>query len=336
VERLGKLINAPGEDIRKLERGNFLLGTWQLVQVAAKLNTGVMSLLIEKKRQLIALGRKNGTTESVRITRLKKELEQWEHDSPFIRLMPGSGKIADLLESIVLYTDRLQNYSTERIMPDGKAQLIIDLEHSSAVVVGPHDVPVDLPLKGKSHKIIIRFQPYGLYRLTGIPQDQLLNRVLDAQYIFGNDTLLLKETLRSCKSYDEQKTALYAFFMARLPRHDRSVVEEKVVRYLVDHIDEPIARLVKISGYSAKHLIHLFRIHTGFTPKMFQQVMQFAESIRQMSLLPTHHLSGLSLSANYVDQSHLIRQFKRFSGFTPSAYLKTGNSCPRMVLLEND
>jgi hypothetical protein len=188
-----------------MERGNFLLSTWQLVQVAAKLNTDVMSLLMEKKRQLIALGRRNGKAESVRITRLKKTLKQWEHDSPVIRLMPGSEKIADFLESIVLYTDQLQNYSTERIMPDGKAQLIIDLEHSSAVVVGPHDVPVDLPLKGKSYKIIVRFQPYGLYAFTGIPQDQLLNRVLDTAYIFGNDILLLKETLRSCRSYDEQK-----------------------------------------------------------------------------------------------------------------------------------
>ncbi len=129
-------------------------------------------------------------------------------------------------------------------------------------------------------------------------------------------------------SYDYR---LNNFFIERVPDAEDHVVERHVMDYVINHIDDPIGTLVKKAGYSYRHLIHLFRNYTGLTPKVFQQVKKFAVSINEISLLPTQQLSNARWKHNYFDDAHFIRQFNRFSGFTPSDYLKTGNTCARLV-----
>lgn len=293
-----------------------------------------MKLWMERQRQLILLGTNNNRrNESVRQKVLLNELKQWEQTPPLIDLLSTSGYVADVIDSMVVYSGQLPNFSHERIMPDGKAQLIIDLDRPSAVVIGPHNSARDIPVNKKACQIIVRFQPHGLYLLTGIPQHRLFNRVLDAETIFGKAIRPLLSDLSSGQSVSKMEVQLHRFFKAKLFINYAPSVQEKVVRFVINHIKEPVSLLVKKSGYSSKHLTHLFRDYTGFTPKELQQVMQFANTIEQISLLPAHHLSGDVSDTGYYDQSHVIRQFKRFSGLTPSEYLKTGNSCSRKVFL---
>jgi len=148
---------------------------------------------------------------------------------------------------------------------------------------------------------------------------------------YGSISQLCEDLLCSQKPI-QMETTLNRFFTERIPDNEARLVERRVTQFIVSHIDEPVSLLVKKSGYSSKHLIHLFRTYTGLTPKAFQQVRQFAVSINEVSLLPNDRLSGAAWSHSYFDDAHFIRQFTRFSGFTPTDYLKTGNTCSRMVL----
>ena len=332
--QLAELMHIRLDDIWKVEREKKLLSKWQLFQLAAKLNLNESNILIAVQKQLIAMGCKSGGSSSSRTASLIEELNQLQEKPPSVKVLPLVQRLPDFLESIVYFEKSAPERKYERIMPDGKPKLIIDLDKRQSIVVGQHNIPHDILVKGNIHKIIIRFNPYGLYLFTGISQDKLLNRVLEAEYIFGNAIHRLEDDLHSCRNSDGLKETLHSFFINKMPvRDDLHFVEEQVVRFLVNHIDEPIAQLVKKTGYSSKHLIHFFRTYTGLTPKGFQQVIQFANGIQQISLLPTHHLSRFDLDTTYFDQPHFTRQFKRFSGFSPSEYLKTGNSCSRMVLM---
>jgi AraC-like DNA-binding protein len=63
-----------------------------------------------------------------------------------------------------------------------------------------------------------------------------------------------------------------------------------------------------------------FRRATGSTPKRFAELVRFHHLIDRMPVATAASWSGLAVEAGYYDQSHVIRDFKRFAGFTPADY----------------
>lgn len=331
VGRLAQINPMQAELLRKIEQGKILPSKWELVQIAGRFGLNAKTLLIAQQRQLIAKSTAGGRPVSERTQLLVRDLQQWEEKFSSVKVIPLSWQLAGCVESIVYFESLDQPYAFERVMPDGMAQLVINLDESLPVVIGQHDMPLCIGLKKNIRKIIVRFQPYGLYLLTRIPQDQLLNRVLDAEHIFGKAVSELHERLCFCQHPIQMELLLNKFFTERILVAEDHQVERRVMDFVISHIDDPIGMLVKKAGYSYRHLIYLFRNYTGLTPKVFQQVKKFAVSISEISHLPSQRLSIASWKHDYFDDAHFIRQFNRFSGFTPSEYLKTGNTCARLV-----
>jgi AraC-like DNA-binding protein len=73
-----------------------------------------------------------------------------------------------------------------------------------------------------------------------------------------------------------------------------------------------VAALAAEAEMSHKKFIRLFTDEVGFTPKIylrvarFQRVLETGDAVEQ---------------GGYFDQSHFIRDFREFSGLTPTEYL---------------
>jgi methylphosphotriester-DNA--protein-cysteine methyltransferase len=75
-------------------------------------------------------------------------------------------------------------------------------------------------------------------------------------------------------------------------------------------------------GYSHKHIIHLFKEKCGLAPKMIQRVFRFNRVLIKALQHSSMNWTSLSHEGGYTDQSHFIRDFKQFTGFTPQALNK--------------
>jgi AraC-like DNA-binding protein len=88
------------------------------------------------------------------------------------------------------------------------------------------------------------------------------------------------------------------------------------------NVDDLCAR----SGYSKRMLERQFRNYIGNTPKeylrkeRFGRIMRIISSDMRNSIIRDRNLTALAYDFEFCDQSHMIREFKRFSGVTPSAY----------------
>jgi len=71
-----------------------------------------------------------------------------------------------------------------------------------------------------------------------------------------------------------------------------------------------------------RSLQRLFAEHVGVSPKMFSRICQFQPAFRQLSAGDFSRLSDIAYDNGYADQSHLIRVFREFTGFTPGVYLE--------------
>jgi len=63
----------------------------------------------------------------------------------------------------------------------------------------------------------------------------------------------------------------------------------------------------------------LFVQYTGLTPKLYSQINRFQNSL-QLVREGNSSLTSIAYECGYADQSHFIREFKSFTGLTPSGY----------------
>ena len=83
----------------------------------------------------------------------------------------------------------------------------------------------------------------------------------------------------------------------------------------------PIGLLARQAGWSHKHLITKFRQQIGLTPKTAARLLRFEHAWRQLSGGEPAHWDRLAADGGYADQSHLIREFREFTGGTPADFL---------------
>ena len=85
-----------------------------------------------------------------------------------------------------------------------------------------------------------------------------------------------------------------------------------------------VAEIQRAAGYSPRHFIALFRAAVGLTPKHYYRVKRFTNVVRRLAEGKVESLADLSAEAGYSDQAHLTREFREFSGVSPTRYRPRG------------
>jgi AraC-like DNA-binding protein len=170
--------------------------------------------------------------------------------------------------------------------------------------------------------IQIIFQPGALYRLTGIPLNELNDEYLEADCVFSKDIQFVNEQFHHAKNYSEMVTIANQF----VARVIKKVVKEShpldaVAQLMLKH-DAAISLdwLARESCLSIKQFERNFKDRTGVTPKLFSRLIRFDNAFRIKNAKP--HLDWLSVAidCNYYDYQHLVRDYKDFTGFSPKAF----------------
>lgn len=82
-----------------------------------------------------------------------------------------------------------------------------------------------------------------------------------------------------------------------------------------------IAALSDAVSVSDNHLATQFKAHVGVTPKRLARIYRFARLILSLDALHPVDWSQLAHGGGYFDQAHFSKEFKDFTGHTPTAYL---------------
>ena len=78
-----------------------------------------------------------------------------------------------------------------------------------------------------------------------------------------------------------------------------------------------MADLRDLVGMTTKRLIALFRAEVGLSPKAYARIRRLQASLRLLG-----SMSGARVAAEvgYFDQAHFVREFRSFTGMTPTEY----------------
>lgn len=171
-----------------------------------------------------------------------------------------------------------------------------------------------------------RLTPYGLAAFTSQPPSSFQNRVVDAESVFPGFADL-RRGLGEAEP-EHAFAALGDFLLQRLrPNYKADPRTERATRILAEQ-DVEIGVLAADLGISPSTLERVMIRDCGVTAKAYSDVCRFNRMVTQAAALPKGSVPGRELLhlADYYDQPHLIRSFKRFSGFTPTEYLQVVQS----------
>jgi transcriptional regulator GlxA family with amidase domain len=82
-------------------------------------------------------------------------------------------------------------------------------------------------------------------------------------------------------------------------------------------------RIEELADYchaSVRQLERRFQRVVGVSPKFFARTLRFEQAQRHLMFDPETDLTGLAYQCGYFDQAHFIKEFRAFTGKTPSEY----------------
>lgn len=237
----------------------------------------------------------------------------------------------------------LNNKQTEiqkfRLFSDGNTGLVFSAKNKLISGISAYEIKDYLPasfLYGQLNSfkdlyseneielIIVVFQPNGIHQLLGIPANEFHDSIIPVEDIFDEKITTLQESLLQ-QNNEIRVELLNSFF--------RSLITSKTAsnQFLINHSltfiiknkgHFSIKQLVEYTGYTERHLERKFKECIGLNPKKFGNVIRlhyFLKLVKDKT--DDINLTSICYDAGFSDQSHLIKEFRKHTGITPTEYI---------------
>ncbi|WP_067972438.1 helix-turn-helix domain-containing protein [Mycolicibacter icosiumassiliensis] len=173
----------------------------------------------------------------------------------------------------------------------------------------------------------LALHPLASRALFGVPAAELSVTDFDAAPMLGRRAVDLHEQLAAARSWPDAFALVSSYLVAQQRRRGSTVRPEVTHAWQLLRRSRgraPVAGVAEQVGLSQRHLTTLFRREVGRTPKTVATLMRFeyatsriAEDARRGRV----DLAGIAAESGYCDQAHLTRDFVRFAGTSPRAWL---------------
>lgn len=168
--------------------------------------------------------------------------------------------------------------------------------------------------------IKVGFEPGGLHRLIGIPMHEMVtNCEFDSCDFFGREISFVTEQLAATATYDEMVAIIEKYLLKKVHLLKPRLPIDSALPYIIKQgglID--IDRLSTLACLSTRQLERIFKERIGLTPKFFARLVRFVKAWTIRENNTGISWTKIAYECGYFDQMHLIKDFKKFTGTTPS------------------
>jgi AraC-like DNA-binding protein len=224
------------------------------------------------------------------------------------------------------------------IVPDGRAKILIPYKNSLSVIMDGS------PTYTKEHQIFlagiqtnprticspstdtgtigVELTPKGLYHFFKLSLHEIADRIYSFEHLFGAWGVRLQNRIGDIEPPHEKIAFLQAALtdLLRGNKKNYALLDRTVDLLIQSHGMIRIHELAKQTGYSKRYLDMLFKEHVGVSPKSLARILRFQYFYQSWTQENTPAVSTDTVYSYYYDQSHFIKEFKRFSGYTPQNY----------------
>ncbi|MBO9730299.1 MAG: helix-turn-helix transcriptional regulator [Chitinophaga sp.] len=260
--------------------------------------------------------------------------------------------LAPYIKCYYIYESDTTAAFDDTVFPSGCVEIIFNLgsghwqtaANNTFVTTPPIELwgqitrPLAIKSTGRNVMLGIRFYPHAAAVFLRDPVDLFNNQVIDFRDCGDKAVQGLYARLQDITLWDTRIQLVENFLLQRLAISTQSgrkiAVVNDVMREIrgydfFDNIDNVASRY----GITSRYLQKIFLQYTGLTPKLYSKIHRFQHSL-QLLVKKEVSLTDIAYDCGYFDQSHFIREFKSFTGYTPSGYAK--ETSPVTLALANN
>lgn len=185
----------------------------------------------------------------------------------------------------------------------------------------------DLTFSGYIDFICIIFQPTGTNALFKVPLDELKDSYVSLDELSDTKLLSLKQQLSATTDNSACTKLIEQYLLHRI--YQINTYEDKRMHTVINAIckgENNMNRLAETACLSYKQFKRIFWENVGTNPKDYLRIMRFQKLHHLLQIHADMTLEQLASECDYYDKSHLIKEVKDFSGFTPTELIETCES----------
>ena len=226
-----------------------------------------------------------------------------------------------------------EKQSSFEVLPDGYAEIIFYFGRlaspsyndglqplPSPFMMGLLNKPALFTASNRLEIIGVRCYPWAVFDLLGLPSGTDRVRTLE------HPIAQLQSALDACVRADRVDEALdrvkhYLLNARSLVAIDSTLFKAGVAMNKASGT-MPVSEIAAKADATVRTLQRRFKQSSGYTVKDVSSLMRFERVRNQLWLHPDSNLVDLAHEVGYADQSHLSKEFKRYSGTTPAAFAR--------------
>ena len=226
------------------------------------------------------------------------------------------------------------------VVPDGRCELIVHCAEpyheylpNSAVTVRQSQVlfagqvtrPLTLRAFGPISVVAVRFNTCGAWPFLGTSLLALTNQRVDLTKLFGEEALDLQSQTRAA-ARERRLTIVQQFVADRVAASTRThdPVVEQCVSLIYQNKFVCIESVRQKAGLSARTLQRKFSTVVGVAPRTLAAIVRFRRVFEALQQSNGANWTEAAHASGYYDLPQLDRDFRRFTGLPPSAFLDAG------------
>lgn len=203
-----------------------------------------------------------------------------------------------------------------RVVPDGCADLLFIRSGDEPVlqVVGPMTRFQDVRLEPGAEFVGVRFRAAMGAEHLGVPAGEIVDEVIDLECLWGPRARRLRERLAMAKTASARAALIGECFPIA---GSRTPVQQAIGTLERAGGRQRLDALASRCGLSVRQFRRRCVEESGLSPKLLARILRFRHAW-QRAEAETGEQAGLAAECGYSDQSHMIAEFRRFSGRTPA------------------
>jgi AraC-like DNA-binding protein len=244
--------------------------------------------------------------------------------------------ISLFVKSILVFEEAESNLKT--VLPffaDGYPGLMFQ-ETENGLFVSPHNKqmpslflygqtikPIELVINGKYKLIIFQLYPFVLKSFFNVEPKDLNDNCYNLDQLDNNIRInTLKQLNQTLKL--EKRTKIISTLLSSLFKNKQEELD-LTIALAIQKIISKKGQLIIGDLYKELHLTERtferrFFSAVGVTAKQFSKIIQFQQSLEQLTVKDYTKLTDIVYANGFADQSHFIKVFKAFTGRTPLAF----------------
>jgi AraC-like DNA-binding protein len=186
----------------------------------------------------------------------------------------------------------------------------------------------NLLINGKADVLGVCFKAEGFYPFFNIPVSEYKNQILGAREIGFKLADSISERLKDCGDVDERLEMLENELAQLLIKGNQLPENFRTIFHALKQGDnaQKIALFCRQNKLDIRTVERAYNKYVGVSANTYGTLYRFHNSLNQLLYKGYSKLSDVAYDNGYFDQTHFIRDFKRFAGNTPKRFVHQNNS----------